>query len=286
MSFISNAEVINQKEITAGYYRLSLVAPGVAGAARPGQFLHVRCSNTTDPLLRRPISIHAVEREKGEVLLLYRVVGKGTALLSEKKKGDTLSLLGPLGRGFSMPASEAHDGVFVVAGGIGVAPLYFLLQELGEHNLCATVFLGATKKEQLLLVSEIKSMGHKVFVATDDGSAGFCGTVTDLMKRCMQGDFNRPLVTHGGAEVLAPGSGTECSRWVYGCGPQGMLKRLCEIIKKEGISGEVSVEERMGCGVGACLSCACKTREGENSFRYRRACVEGPVFPAGEVVWD
>jgi len=264
LSLISEVKVLKQEAIGPGYYRLDLDAPAAAGAAVPGQFLHVRCGNSLDPLLRRPISIHDVDREKGTVALLYRVVGRGTALLAQKRKDDPVNLLGPLGNGFSMPESSGE--VWVLAGGIGVAPLYFLLRELSGLNHRAAVFLGAPASKQLLCAREIKELGHAVATATDDGSEGFFGTVTALFEFFLQ---NR----------IKPDR-------VYGCGPRGMLKELGHILKRKSIPGEISLEERMGCGVGACLSCACRTGDGKGGFRYRRACVEGPVFPAGEVVWE
>lgn len=256
---LTDAEVMKQEEIMPGFYRMTFSAGEVAKLAKPGQFLHVRCDNVLDPLLRRPVSIHAVDREKGEVFLFYRVVGKGTALLAEKEKGDKLNLLGPLGNGFTVP--EGGAGIAVVAGGIGIAPLYFFLQELSGLKIYANVFLGASTKEQLFFAGEIKALGHCVQTATDDGTAGYHGNVVDLF-------------------------GQSPAERVYACGPAGMLKKLCRIIKNLNIYGEVSLEERMGCGVGACLSCVCKTAGGGENYRCRRVCVDGPVFPAGEVVWE
>lgn len=283
MSLITGAKVIRQERVAPGCCRLYLEAPQVALAARPGQFLHVRCGETLDPLLRRPVSIHSVDRENGEVSLLYRVVGKGTAMLSEKREGDLVSLLGPLGHGFSTPQSS--ERISVVAGGLGIAPLYFLLRELSSLKFNAVVFLGSSTNEQLLCVEEIKGLGHKLFMATDDGSAGFHGTVVELF------DLYTSIPADGcgskgkDAGKAKPGKDLPFDR-VYGCGPAGMLKELCEVIRQTDIPGEVSLEERMGCGVGACLSCVCKTSDGKKGFLYRRTCVEGPVFPAGEVLWD
>ncbi len=265
MTLLMDAGIVKQQEVAEGYFRLTVFAPAVAVAAKPGQFLHMRCGDTLDPLLRRPISIHAVNRDKGEVALLYKVVGKGTALLAQKGKGDQVNLLGPLGKGFTLP--ERNEKVCVVAGGIGIAPLFCLLQELTARNHSAAVFLGAATGSQLLCAGEMERCGHIVHIATDDGSAGFPGTVTGLFEK-----------------TITPGS-SSVDR-VYACGPRRMLKRLCEIIRLEGIPGEVSVEERMGCGVGACLSCACKTRGEGNGVAYKRVCMEGPVFPVGEVVWE
>lgn len=256
---ITDALIIKQEEIIPGFHRITLSAGEAAKNARPGQFLHVRCADTLDPLLRRPISIHAVDREKGEVSLFYRVIGRGTALLADREKGDRVNVLGPLGKGFTMP--EGNGGVAVVAGGIGIAPLYFFLQELSVIKICANVFLGAATKKQLFFSGGIAALGHNVFPATDDGTAGYCGNVVELFAQNL-------------------------SDSVYGCGPAGMLRSLCQTIKKYNIRGEVSLEERMGCGVGACLSCACKTVDEEGNYRYSRVCAEGPVFPAGEVVWE
>lgn len=275
MSLVVNAEVIEQNEVIRGYFRLILAAPEVAVAARPGQFLHVSCGKTYDPLLRRPVSIHAVDRQKGEVSLLYRVAGRGTTLLSGQKEGDSISILGPLGNGFTRPAGS--ENIFVVAGGIGVAPLYFFLQELSEINHNATVLLGASTKEQLLCIQEIKELGHTVLLATDDGSSGHHGTVVELF------DLYARLPVHSCGDYNPD---EEMSGLVYGCGPAVMLKELCGAIKENGFNGEISLEERMGCGVGACLSCVCKLKDGEDGFRYKRVCLEGPVFPAEGVVWS
>ncbi len=269
--YLTDSEVINQQMILPGLFLLTLHAAEVAGAARPGQFLHLRCGKTLDPLLRRPISIHFTDREKGEVSLLYRIAGKGTSLLSQKKRADKVSLLGPLGNGFKM--TDGNESISVVAGGIGLAPLYFLLCELSLTNRRAAVFLGSASIEQLILVKEIKALGHQVYPCTDDGSSGFHGPVTELFEKSVakRGSDNQNALTID---------------LVYGCGPRGMLKRLCDLLRQKQIPGEVSLEEKIGCGVGACLSCACKIREGGSGYRYHRACVEGPVFKAGEVVWE
>ncbi len=258
---ITDAVVIKQEEIIPGYYRMVLSAGEAAKKAKPGQFLHVRCTSTLDPLLRRPISIHAVDRGKGEIFLFYRVVGRGTALLAAKAKGDSLNVLGPLGRGFTMPGGSGR--VVVAAGGIGIAPLYFFLQELSAIKICADVFLGAATKKQLFFSSEIAASGHNVFPATDDGTAGYHGTAVDLFAQNLS-DINS----------------------VYCCGPAGMLKKLGQILREHNIHGQVSLEERMGCGVGACLSCACKTAGDGENYRYSRVCLDGPVFPVGKVVWE
>ncbi|MDD4238399.1 MAG: dihydroorotate dehydrogenase electron transfer subunit [Desulfotomaculaceae bacterium] len=275
MSLVIDAKVVQNKQIIPGHYRITLATPYCTEKARPGQFLHVRCGSTQDPLLRRPISIHAVDPQAGEVSLLYRVAGRGTALLAEYRVGDMVSIFGPLGRGFTLPKGDGK--VCVVSGGIGIAPLYFLLQKLAGLGIFATVFQGVATAKQILIEDEIRELGHSVVVATDDGTKGFHGTVTSLFE-----DFLR-----GGGLVSKPGINEDgLVSCIFTCGPPAMMKRLSEIAAQQGAYCEVSLEERMGCGVGACLSCACKIKDGSGWFHYRRACVEGPVFPAGEVFWE
>ncbi|TEB05764.1 Dihydroorotate dehydrogenase B (NAD(+)), electron transfer subunit [Pelotomaculum schinkii] len=275
MSLVTDAKVIQNKQVIPGYYRMDLAAPSVTERARPGQFLHVRCGSTHDPLLRRPISINAVDRRTGEVSLLYRVAGRGTSLLAGHRSGDMVSIVGPLGRGFTIP--EGNEKVIVVSGGIGIAPLYFFLQELAGLGIKATVFQGAATSQQVLLGNEIKELGHSVFIATDDGTRDFHGSVTTLFENYLQNSDFAP----------GPGAGENLiMNKSYACGPHGMLRKLSEITARWGIPCEVSLEERMGCGVGACLSCACKVKTGDGGSVYHRVCVEGPVFQSGEVSWE
>lgn len=288
MGYFPAVEILGQERLTADCYRISLICPEITGSAQPGQFLHVKINPGLEPLLRRPFSVHAVNRETGEIALLYRVVGRGTKLLAEKKKGDFLDVIGPLGRGFTFPA--AGQRVALVAGGIGIAPLYFFLQTLAGAGNFPDVLLGARTAEELLLVREVQELVNggvrkeqlkngrpgshdgslcpspgRVMVATDDGSCGHRGPVTDLLAR-----------------VLAE----KKVEMVYACGPAAMLKVVASLLERYGVDGEVSLEERMGCGIGACLSCVCKTRGGNRQdFSYRRVCLEGPVFKARDVVW-
>lgn len=275
MSQLFQAKITGRGEIRPGVYLLEMAAPALARLAQPGQFLHIRCGEGNDPLLRRPISIHAVNRQEGLVKILFQVVGKGTRLLANRHHG-WLDIMGPLGRGFTLPGEQATSpakglsgNLLVAGGGMGMAPLYFLLQELKDrvdlHRV--EVLLGAAGADLLLVGHEVEKMGFNVQVATDDGSAGHRGTVVDLLA----------------ARLQRPG---ERTGFVYACGPRPMLKAVCSQLTTAGVAGEVSVEERMACGVGACLSCACQVRDAGGLKTYRRACLDGPVFPAGEVVFD
>lgn len=260
MNFIHQVEVVELKELLGEYRYAMLHAPDIAITARPGQFLHIRCSDSHDPLLRRPISIYKVSREKKTVGILYRVAGSGTARL---ERYSHLDVMGPLGNGFQMPSPELN--IMVVAGGIGVAPLYFLLQEMSVAGQQAHVLLGASSVSHLLMVEEIKRLNHSIYLATDDGSAGYHGYVTD---------FCEDIIKRGIDEVFA-------------CGPRPMLAVLAGMLLKHNLPGQFSMEERMGCGIGACLACACKTRkDGSAGFDYSHICKDGPIFPADKVVWD
>jgi dihydroorotate dehydrogenase electron transfer subunit len=257
------AKVISQEEINKGCFKMRLEAPFAAKSAKPGQFLHIHCSNSTDPLLRRPISIHRIGGKHLEIL--YNVVGKGTAILSQKEKGDKLDIIGPLGNGFKI-YKNSESPKMLVAGGMGVAPLLGLAEELrslikGKKGI---VILGAKTKNHILCEKEFKSLGSEVYIATEDGSKGEKALATELAR-----------------EVV----GYKKYKWedmcIYGAGPMGMVKALCRLAEGGGLESQVSLEERMGCGVGACLGCAVDTQRG-----YKRVCKDGPVFNMRDIVHD
>lgn len=266
MSQLIQAAITGHSETAPGVYVIDFFAPDLARAARPGQFLHIRCGDGQDPLLRRPISIHAVDRQNGLVSIMFHVVGRGTALLAQRKEGY-IDVMGPLGRGFAINQGYVNcknKSIMVMGGGIGVAPLYFLLQELVLlDDARIIVLLGAKNAEQLLIHEKTKQLGLTTYVATDDSSAGYQGVVTDLISEELRQEIG----------------------FAYACGPVPMLKALCSLLNEIGVPGEVSVEERMACGVGACLSCVCRVKDAKGIENYRHACVDGPVFSVGEVVW-
>ncbi|GAB6274370.1 MAG: dihydroorotate dehydrogenase electron transfer subunit [Peptococcaceae bacterium] len=289
MTSYNTVNITRQDEIAPGFYLLSFKPPFSVHQAQPGQFVYLRCDNTYDPLLPRPFSIAIVDGEKNEAAILYQVVGRGTAILAQKKELDCFTVLGPLGRSFTLPPSgrpfqtkggpkrveplesfpPSYLRIAVVAGGVGIAPLFFLLQRLKDlPGLTIEVLIGARSIKQLLLVPEVKSLSpqNKLYLATDDGSYGFHGPVT---------------------EILATLFKTDKIDLVYACGPEAMLKTVAGLLTKYRVPGEVSLEKQMGCGVGACLSCVCKTKgDKEDSFRYHRVCKEGPVFPVQEIIWE
>ena len=260
MEVINTTVIANQRYgDTDDCYLITLAAPELARACRPGQFLLVRVGSGHDPLLRRPISICTVERQQGLVKLLYKVQGRGTALLAKTKSGSLIDVIGPLGNGFNLV--DKHASVLIVGGGIGAAPLYLLAQELQAQGISVEVMLGARGAKDLLLVPEFQQLGIKVQVATDDGSVGEKGLVTALL----------------------PSRLTMVQK-IYTCGPMPMMKAITTLAAQHQVPTEVSLEERMGCGVGACLACVCRIKATDGSG-YKRVCVDGPVFDGGEVQW-
>ena len=244
------APVIDARCIAAGVFSVWLDAPAIAHRVRPGQFVNVRVSPGVDPLLRRPISVADVER--GRLRLVFRVVGRGTALLARLRKGDALDILGPLGK----PAPVLRDrDLFVVGGGIGAAPLLFFTRGAMKANRVAA-FLGAKERAQLMLRREFQSLGVPVRLATDDGSAGAHGLVTELAEPAIR-SVSKPVVV--------------------ACGPRPMLADLVHRLDPVPVWG--FVEERMGCGTGICYCCALPKK----GCGYVRFCEDGPVVRLNEV---
>ncbi len=255
---IEIGKLINLIDKGNGLFHLIVKAEKIVKNAFPGQFIQVYCSEggSFDPLLPRPFSLFRIEKERGYLELVFRVVGRGTSWLSKRRIGSSLKLLGPLGRGFTDPREFSR--VLLFAGGIGMPPL-FSVAELGK-GVDFSLFYGARSQGELLFVECWQQMVEKIYLTTDDGSAGQQGNVVDLA-----------------SSLLDPGS----ADFYYACGPRPMLKAVKSLMSKLKIPGELSLEERMACGVGACLGCVCHTSNG-----YPRVCTEGPVFPAEEVIFD
>jgi len=228
-------------------FLLRLRVYGAPCTAKPGQFAMVEVP-LTHTVLRRPFSIVEVGEET--VHLLVRVKGEGTKALCRLNGGALVDILLPLGKGFSMRGERP----LVVAGGIGIAPLLFLLKKLKLGGIDATLLFGASTKEKLYLSDYISTIIGKVTLATEDGSAGVKGTVLDVMEEVLKGD--------GGYD------------FIYACGPEAMLRGVAELARKAGIDGEASIETRMFCGVGVCSCCSLRTSTGNIKL-----CVEGPVVP-------
>lgn len=258
--FQQNIELIRSESLTPDIVRLTFHAPEIAAAAHPGQFVMVQTSASLDPLLRRPFSIHQVGRD-GTVQILFKALGKGTARLARQQPGTFISLLGPLGNGFSGPASAP---ACLVGGGLGIAPLLFLASRFQQQGINPSVILGArTSAELLPLLADFHNLGLTVQTTTDDGSLGVRGFVTDILK-------NIPDPVHSPPPV------------VYACGPKPMMAAVFVLCQRQKFPCQVSLETTMACGFGACLGCAVPVQRGG----YAHVCTDGPVFAAEELVWS
>lgn len=253
------AKIIDNREVTKGFYKLSIKSAYLAGSTRPGQFFEVKCPDGAGAFLRRPLGAHRIGNDGVE--MLYEVVGKGTAALSGAAAGQNLEIIGPLGNGFEIMKGKGRNSI-LVAGGIGVAPLVALAESLKKFGN-TTAIIGACKKSHVLCESEMKKAGAKVMVATEDGSKGIKGLVTDLLAEVLLDTYDAQRAT------------------IYACGPAGMLKAVAGIASKCGVSCQVSMEEHMACGVGVCLGCPVKMKAGG----YKMVCKDGPVFDAKEIAW-
>lgn len=255
--------LIIRKKAWDGYVLLELRSPRVARRARPGQFLMVRVSGQPYPLLRRPLSIHA--RDEDSVEIFFARAGLGTAILADKKPGEMLDILGPLGKGFVIPGVTKGKKFCLVGGGRGIAPLYFLAQELRAKGGHPRVFYGGKTEADLPLLQKFAAQKMEVFVSTDNGSAGFPGLVTAMLERDLVQSAQPALI--------------------FACGPDPMMKRTAEIAAERKIPAQLSLESIMGCGIGACWGCVRKIRKGR-AAEWVKICEEGPVFSASEVVWE
>ena len=270
--------LLENPEVAPFYHKMKIRTPIPYGDIKPGQFLMVRISEESFPLLRRPFSIHSLRdlstKDASDIEILYKVVGKGTNLMASWKRGKKLDILGPLGNGFSLSTKMGTQ--FLVAGGIGVAGLFALSQWMKAHGHKCLVFIGGKTKEDILCVDEFKGLGADVYMATEDGGMGFQGMITDMLKSFLH---DRPNPSG-----------------LFACGPVDMLKAIAEIAKSKSIPCQVSLESRMACGLGACLGCVIRTKgkfpliSQEATFHgwgvsFKLVCNDGPIFDSEEVDW-
>ncbi|MFH1992854.1 MAG: dihydroorotate dehydrogenase electron transfer subunit [Pseudomonadota bacterium] len=260
--FQENVQVLWNENVGPSYYRIGLTCHQGYATAKPGQFIMLRLPDQMVPLLRRPFSIHRIINTDGSTTgleLLYKVVGEGTKKLSRCRQGDIVDILGPLGNGFSF--FDRYKQIAVVAGGIGVAPLLFLVSTLrtkGVDLSKSTVFIGGRSMQDLLCRDDFSRLGINVRITTDDGSAGDQCFVTHPLEIAMEKQR---------ADII------------YACGPQAMLKCVIGIAEKHRLPCQISIETIMACGMGVCLGCTVEKKG--DPFKYMHACMDGPVFDAG-----
>jgi len=260
MSRVLREQIEKTEQLAKGIYRMTIKSEYVSENAKPGQFVNVKCSEGINALLRRPISICKVDKDRATFDIVFQIKGIGTEYLSQKNTGSEIDIIAPLGTPFHL--DDGYRKIAVVGGGIGIFPLLYTLREIKGAEKRA--YIGFRNKDFAVLVDEFESNCNVLNISTDDGSMGYKGLVTDILEDDLK----------------------SCSfDIIYTCGPTPMLKKVVEIAKKNNIKCQVSMEQRMGCGIGACLVCACKTKK-EDGWEYRHVCKDGPVFWSDEVIFD
>lgn len=262
------AHVAENRPISASTYRLDLALPSLDSLrVYPGEFFMIRISPGLDPLLRRPFSLHSIgsfkSKRQQRLSILFRTVGRGTHLMAAWTRGKPVDMIGPLGRGYTVP--EGLRTGIMIAGGLGIASLFALAESIVLKGKATHVraYLGGKSKPDVLLKKELEDMGATVNVTTEDGSLGTRGLITRLLER------------------EGPQLAKDSETMVYACGPLEMLAKVAAITQELSIPCQVSLEARMACGVGSCLSCVVRTRD----EGYQLVCKNGPVFDASRIDW-
>lgn len=256
---ICNSELLEKKWLNQFYYTLRFAAPLIAESCLPGQFVNLRLSKLFDPLLPRPMSIYRCNREEGWIEFLLKVVGKGTRTFAEGRKGDRFGLLGPLGNGFDVNSTET---AILIGGGIGIAPLIFLAEELQKSGIDAHFIQGFKTQDELCCLEEISGTAGSFQIATDDGTYGFHGDVAECLKALLEDRSDLQGAT------------------AFVCGPNSMMHAISQVCLDAGISAQLSAEAHMACGFGVCVGCPLPRSDEKG---YYLTCVDGPVFRLGEV---
>lgn len=257
--------ILSVQNLSGAIYLMRLHSPVIPQNAHPGQFVNLKVNDEFTPLLRKPFSVCRRDAAAGWFEVLWKIVGKGTEVMSRLQAGGQINVLGPLGHGFKI--SPDLELAILVGGGLGVAPLPFLCDELLKMGKKVEVFLGAKTENELALVDEFLQMGVEVFITTEDGSIGHQGLITELL-----------------VERLTQRSLPERVNF-FSCGPTGFLNSMILLSQNFGIPGQMAIETMMGCGFGICVGCPVRVRDPQPGERlYKLTCIDGPVFDAQEVI--
>jgi dihydroorotate dehydrogenase electron transfer subunit len=254
--------LIVHKKTWGEYCLLGLQAEKIANEAQPGQFIMVRTNEGLLPLLRRPISIHSAQY--GILEIYFQQAGAGTRLLSQKKQGEYLDIIGPLGKGFRWDSIPERKKVALIGGGRGIAPLYFLALKLRDLGIPLQMYYGGKTIDDIPLRQKLEEEAFDIRVSTDDGSFGYLGLVTGLFEASLQ-EFSPSRI--------------------FACGPEAMMAKIAQIAREKGIHAEFSLESYMGCGFGACWGCVRKIKTGTKQ-EWLKVCEEGPVFSGEQIIWQ
>lgn len=264
---LENCKVKENKKIARDTYKMKIQGSFVQECKSPGQFINIKIGSRKEFMLRRPISISEINKEKNEITIIFKINGEGTEFLSKLSVGSDIDVIAPLGKGYDIASLERGETALLVGGGIGVPPLYELAKQFHEKGVAVITILGFNNVEDVFYEEEFSKFG-KVYVATADGSYKTKGFVTDILKQ----------------ESLVFDK-------FYSCGPLAMLKALTNFLTDK--DGYISIENRMACGVGACYACVCKKAKNgeletynEDKVAYTRVCYDGPVYRVGTVVLE
>ena len=271
MPLQTDGRVVRNGRIRSLYFMLGIYCPPIANQIKPGQFVMLKVSDNTSPLLRRPFSVyksypasHPEKRKRGQLFILYKKVGEGTRRMTTLSEGQKVDLIGPLGNTFVLPPLPSSDNCILIGGGVGIVSLYSLAEALRGRKLF--VYIGGKTQSDILGVEDFRKLNSNIFMATEDGSLGVRGTVVDLFMSETK-KFKRNEKWH-----------------IYACGPVPMLRALAGTVKSKKFVCQVSLEARMGCGFGACWGCVVKTKHPRTP--YQRVCQEGPVFRLEDIAWE
>lgn len=255
------AKLLKKQELISGIFKFSVQAEEIVATAKPGNFIEIRVNDDIEPFLRRPISIYNMDKESGVLEFIFQVKGKGTTILSGKKEGELIDIIGPLG--FGTFKYSSYENLAIIGGGIGVFPLYELAKRAHIENKNVNTYLGFRNKDLVVLEDEFKQVSNQLIITTDDGSYSQKGFAIDFLKK----DFEDGKIDS-----------------IYACGPLPMLKAVREFAIEKNIPCQISLEEKMACGLGVCLGCAVKTASSpKDAPEYWHVCKGGPVFQAKEV---
>lgn len=255
------AKLIAKEELKQEIIKFSVQADEIVNVAKPGNFIEIRVNDDIEPFLRRPISIYNMDKEKGILEFIFQVKGKGTTILSQKNEGELIDIVGPLGYGTFKYSS--YENLAIIGGGIGIFPLYELAKNAKSEEKNVNTYLGFRNKDLVVLENEFRQVSNQLTITTDDGSYGQKGFAIDFLKQDIE---------------------SEKIDSIYACGPLPMLRAIRELAIKKNIPCQISLEERMACGLGVCLGCAVKTAQSpKESPEYWHVCKGGPVFQAKDV---
>ena len=261
MSELLLAELVKKEQLKPDIFKFSVKAPNIVKNSKPGNFIEIRVSEQTEPFLRRPISIYNLDRENGILEFIFQVKGKGTKILAQKEVGTQIDIIGPLGYGTFK--YDDYKNIAIIGGGIGVFPLYELAKSAKNENKNVNTYLGFRNKDLVVLENEFTQVSSQLTITTDDGSYSQKGFAIDFLKK----DIEAGKIDS-----------------IYACGPLPMLRVVRELALEKNIPCQISLEERMACGLGVCLGCAVKTaKSSKEAPEYWHVCKAGPVFQAKDV---